>query len=68
MPPAVPGTELQLQTDSGRSPLGGFGAPKPQESGAGQRSFVSTRKRPNPGIRLLKLTAVKRPLAKVVPV
>jgi len=35
------------QGESGQSPLGGFGAPEPKESSAGQQSLVSVGTRPN---------------------
>jgi len=51
------------QGESGQSPLGGFGAPEPKESSAGQQSLVSVGTRPEPVTRLPRLTAAKLPLA-----
>jgi hypothetical protein len=51
--------------ESGRSPPGRFGAPEPQRSGAGQRSFVSAGNRPKSDTGRPELLAAKRPFALV---
>jgi hypothetical protein len=61
-PPAQ--VELQLQTESGRSPQRGFGTPEPEESDAGQLSFVGAGKRPK-GARGNSLA--KRPIHPLKP-
>ena len=47
-------------SESGRSPPGGFGAPEPQESGAGQRSFVGAGNRPTANAVPAELAAEKQ--------
>jgi hypothetical protein len=48
--------------ESGRSPPASLGAPEPQESGAGQRSFVGAGNRPTADLQALHLPAGKQSL------
>jgi len=48
--------------DSSRSPPGKFAAPEPQESGAGQPSFLWAGKRPTAAVEPVDLPATKRTL------
>jgi len=54
------------QGESGQSPLGGFGAPEPKESSAGQQSLVSVGTRPKPDIRRPGSAAAKQSSADAV--
>jgi hypothetical protein len=50
------------QGESGQSPLGGFGAPEPKESSAGQQSLVSVGNRPVPVRRYFRCLAAEQSL------
>jgi hypothetical protein len=49
------------QGESGQSPLGGFGAPEPKESSAGQQSLVSVGNRPIVDFQTQRLGARQLP-------
>lgn len=49
------------QGESGQSPLGGFGAPEPKESSAGQQSLVAVGNRPIAAGGTVEMLAAKLP-------